>query len=31
MRLTLLCHGPVPAAALPALAHEQVHTLAAGR
>ncbi|MGG2463739.1 hypothetical protein ACO0M4_28745 [Streptomyces sp. RGM 3693] len=34
IRLTLLCHGPVPpalAAALPALAHEQVHTLAAAR
>ncbi|MGW0827189.1 hypothetical protein [Streptomyces sp. NPDC002845] len=34
MRLTLLCHGPVPpalAAALPVLAHEQVHTLAAAR
>ncbi|MFH8224736.1 hypothetical protein ACH4C2_37025 [Streptomyces sp. NPDC018057] len=34
MRLTLLCHGPVPdalATVLPALAHEQVHTLAATR
>lgn len=34
MRLTLLCHGPIPAAlaaALPALAHEQVHTLATAR
>ncbi|MEU5090654.1 hypothetical protein [Streptomyces sp. NPDC021356] len=34
MCLTLLCHGPVPAAlaaALQALAHEQVHTLAAAR
>lgn len=34
MRLTLLCHGPVPpalATALPALPHEQVHTLAAAR
>ncbi|OKI04039.1 hypothetical protein A6A06_38735 [Streptomyces sp. CB02923] len=34
MRLTLLCHGPVPAAladVLPALAPEQVHTLTAAR
>ncbi|MFF9346336.1 hypothetical protein [Streptomyces sp. NPDC014734] len=34
MRLTLLCHGPLPpalAAALPAVAHEQVHTLPAAR
>ncbi|WP_052229621.1 hypothetical protein [Streptomyces sp. CT34] len=34
IRLTLLCHGPLPpalAAALPTLAHEQVHTLAAAR
>ncbi|GAB2898056.1 hypothetical protein GCM10027074_76560 [Streptomyces deserti] len=32
--MTLLCHGPMPpalAAALPMLAHEQVHTLAAAR